>query len=386
MKIGIFGDSFLPIYDGVGRVMKAYAENLSHLGHEVYVISPKYMDTSNLSLGYEIISFNSHKLIKGLPYRIGSPNLDTKFKKKIKDIEFDIIHIHSPFCTGPLGLKIAKKRKIPCVGTFHTKFYDDVLSITHSRLLAKITARFTGNSYSKCTEVWAVSKGSAETLKNYGCKKEILVMPNGCEHRDLPDKELQDKVREKYNIKSGIFTALFVGRLNWNKGIRKCIDAVKILKDREKQIQFIIAGQGPHENEIKALIHKYNLDDNIHLIGFVSDREELDCLYSICDLFLLPSIYDNSPLVTKEAAMMKRCSLVIKNSSASEEIIDNENGLVSIDDDLSISNKIQEFMMLDKEKREKMEENAFRTIPVSWSKICKDVEQRYIKLVSEFDQ
>ena len=40
LRIGQFTDTFLPIVDGVGRVALAYAETLSHIGHEVTVSAP----------------------------------------------------------------------------------------------------------------------------------------------------------------------------------------------------------------------------------------------------------------------------------------------------------------------------------------------------------
>ena len=40
MKIGQFSDSFLPIVDGVGRVVYHYAMALSRKNEECYVIAP----------------------------------------------------------------------------------------------------------------------------------------------------------------------------------------------------------------------------------------------------------------------------------------------------------------------------------------------------------
>ena len=47
MKIAQCTDTFLPITDGVGRVVHAYATGLSSLGHEVTVISPKFYSRRN---------------------------------------------------------------------------------------------------------------------------------------------------------------------------------------------------------------------------------------------------------------------------------------------------------------------------------------------------
>ena len=40
LKIGEFTDSFIPIIDGVGRVVLAYCEHLGKRDNEVYAIAP----------------------------------------------------------------------------------------------------------------------------------------------------------------------------------------------------------------------------------------------------------------------------------------------------------------------------------------------------------
>lgn len=395
MKIGIFGESFLPIYDGVGRVMKAYAEELSKKGHEVYVITPQYDTGYKGNLGYEILDYTSIRFYSGLPYRIGFPRLDSHFKFAMKHLDLDIVHVHGPSFSGRLGLRIAKKNKIPIIGTFHTKFYDDILYITHSKLLARIGAKYTGKFYSKCTSTWAVSQGSAETLKSYGCKKDILVMPNGTDFRQLNENRLSE-VANKYNIQNTFFdtsenenikdkkfTLFFAGRLNWNKNIKRCLNATKILANQGIPVQFLLAGSGPHEKEVKDYIKKLEITDYVKMLGFVSDREELDCLYSLCDLFLFPSIYDNASLAIREAAMMKRPSLVIEGSCSAEKIIDMKNGLICKDTDQEVAQKLLTYYNLPLQDKKLIQSSAFLTIPEKWEDIVSEAEKIYFKLVEE---
>ena len=40
LRIGQFTDTFLPVVDGVGRVVQAYAETLTSMGHQVTVVAP----------------------------------------------------------------------------------------------------------------------------------------------------------------------------------------------------------------------------------------------------------------------------------------------------------------------------------------------------------
>ena len=41
-KIGQFTDTFLPVVDGMGRVVQAYSETLCKMGNQVTVVAPMY--------------------------------------------------------------------------------------------------------------------------------------------------------------------------------------------------------------------------------------------------------------------------------------------------------------------------------------------------------
>ena len=59
MKIGQFSDSFLPIVDGVGRVVYNYATALSRCGEECYVIAPMADTGYRGGYPFELVDFIS---------------------------------------------------------------------------------------------------------------------------------------------------------------------------------------------------------------------------------------------------------------------------------------------------------------------------------------
>ena len=78
MKIGQFSDTFLPIVDGVGRVVYNYAEQIALKGHESYVIAPLADTGYRGKFPFEIIDYIS-VVLPGLPqYKIGTPTTDTR--------------------------------------------------------------------------------------------------------------------------------------------------------------------------------------------------------------------------------------------------------------------------------------------------------------------
>ena len=55
LRIGQFSDTFLPVVDGVGRVVQAYAETLSAMGHQVTVVAPMYDTGSRGGFPFELL-------------------------------------------------------------------------------------------------------------------------------------------------------------------------------------------------------------------------------------------------------------------------------------------------------------------------------------------
>ncbi|MBQ0070884.1 MAG: glycosyltransferase [Spirochaetales bacterium] len=385
MKIGIFGESFLPIYDGVGRVMEAYARVLSSRGHEVYVMVPHYGEADLSNLPYKVIEYHSVRFTKKLPYRIGIALLDWKFRRQMKKLDLDIIHVHGPYFAGYCGEFYARRMKAPLVGTFHTKFYDDTYQLTKSKAIAYADSRRVGVFFSGLDEAWAVSQGAAETLKEYGCRPDnIVVMPNGTDRHELK-VDMLDAVAEKYVIRRDVPVFLFVGRINWEKNLKNILLSAYLLDQKGLDFQLVFVGTGPHDRAVKETAERLGLGHKFHMTGYVGDVDELGCLYNLASLFIFPSIYDTSALVLREAAAMHTPGLVVEGSCAAEVVTHMKNGLLVKDSPEDIAEKVAEYLALSEEERKAIEDEAFRTIPMQWDGPLMDmVEERYRNLIEKY--
>ncbi|MFA7672295.1 MAG: glycosyltransferase [Clostridia bacterium] len=379
MRIGEFTDSFLPVVDGVGRVVYSYAETLSRRGHECYVITPMTDMGFRGRYPFEVIDFYGISVPDTPQYKAGMPLWDMHYHERIKTVSFDIVHVHSPFMTGYEGIRIAKKLKVPVVGTFHSKYYDDFLQVMKFQQLASAGVKLVSDFYEKCDEVWAVSEGSAESLMSYGYKGDIKVMRNGTEIRK-PNKKYIDKVRTMYNL-SAVPVVLFVGQMNWKKNILCILQAVKILKTKGRLVKLILAGQGPHADEIIQKIEELDLSDRVEMTGHITDIQILDGLYGAADIFAFPSIYDNGPMVVREAAAMGTPSIVVKGSSAAEGIRHKENGFLCDNDPMDLEAVLSDVLFDHPGMAKEVGRNAQKTIPISWDEIIPDVEERYCDLI-----
>ena len=79
---------------------------------------------------------------------------------------------------------------------------------------------------------------------------------------------------------------LFVGQMNWKKNILKILEACSILKKEGIAFNLIMAGKGPHEDEIKDKVKKLGIEEDTYIVGHVLREDLLNGLYMLADLFV----------------------------------------------------------------------------------------------------
>ena len=383
MKIGQFSDSFIPVVDGVGRVVYNYCETIARKGHECYAIVPLDKFGYRGRYPFDIIDYYSTTLKIMPQYDVGLPTFDLHFKTRLDMTNLDIVHVHTPFIAGIEGIRYGREHKIPIIGTFHSKYYDDFLQITGSKYMAELGTDIIVSFYNHCDEVWAVSENSGDTLRSYGYEGPLKVIPNGMDVKQL-DPYLSEKAKEYFHIDDDP-CLLFVGQMNWKKNILKILEAASYLKKNGMKFNLILAGKGPHENEIKEKIKELGIEEDSYVVGHIQDEDLLYGLYQLAELFVFPSLYDNAPMVVREAANAGTPSIVVEGSSSAEIIKDKENGYYCQDDSQSIASVIEEALS-DPEAVKKIGENARRSIPVAWDEIIDLVLTEYAAMIAGKDQ
>jgi len=384
MKIttGQFNDSYFPIMDGVGMTAHNYARWLNEKYGKSMIIAPKGNDYED-HVPYKVYRFKSVLLPGMNPYRVGLPLIDIKFKKKIKMVEFDLVHAHCPFISGQLALNISKKLDIPFVTTFHTKYRDDFKKVINNDMIVNFLVNFTLDFYNAADLVLVPNKATGLTLEEYGFKGQYEIMPNGSD-MIVPEKLKLINYRKKglkmINAGTDEFVMLFVGQHRWEKNIRLIIDSLKQLKHKGKSFKMVFVGEGYAADDMKKLVRKYNLQDNVAFLGVMTDRAELQKVYAASDLFVFPSVYDNSPLVIQEAAAFGVPSVVVRGSSSAESILDGVNGFLVENEVADLTKKIMALMQ-NQHAIKAAGEGARKSIYHPWESIIDDVYYRYSELI-----
>jgi len=373
-----FNDSYFPIMDGVGMTAHNYAYwmNLKHGSSSL--VAPSVKDYKD-RVDYKVIRFKSVLLPGMNPYRVGLPMVDFKFKKKLSTNNFDILHAHCPFISGQLALKLSKKLDVPLVATFHTKYRDDFKKALTAEMFVDFMMVMTIDFYNSADVVWVPNHATGETLKEYGFKGEFDIMPNGTDFL-IPEKGKYLKYRhkglEEINASDDDFILLFVGQLRWEKNIRIIVDALKILKEKKVTFKMVFAGEGYAAKELKTMVRQHGLAEKVVFTGVITERAKMKHLFACADLFVFPSVYDNSPLVMQEAAAFDVPSIVIRNSSSAEVIVEDINGFLIDNSAASLAEKIRELKSNPKMIR-RAGEGARKSIYRHWESIVDEVNIKY---------
>jgi glycogen(starch) synthase len=118
------------------------------------------------------------------------------------------------------------------------------------------------------------------------------------------------RVRREAGIASAEMVLLSVGRIEHNKGFHVLSAALGALRDHAPRIaegtwRWVILGDGPFRHSLESSISRSGISKSVLMPGRVTERD-LHSWYEAADLFVHPSLYEGSSLVTLEAMAHRR--------------------------------------------------------------------------------
>jgi glycogen synthase len=149
-------------------------------------------------------------------------------------------------------------------------------------------------------------------------ERRVAVIPNGVDPNDLrPTGDLQALRGEFAGQQEKL--VLLVGRLVYEKGFQLALDALPSVIEQVGNVRFLVAGSGTHEAELKAQAQRLGLLEHGTFLGWIGD-DVLHSLYRICDLCVVPSIYEPFGLVALEA-MASGCPCIVADTGGLREVV-----------------------------------------------------------------
>ena len=337
MRIGIFTDSYKPYICGVTTSVEMLSEGLKELGHEVYIVCMKLnrKKRAGFTDDENVIRIGGIPLLKK-----GLKDFRLSFFKEIKvrtlyKYNFDLVHIHTEFSIGNLGLEYAKRKKVPFIYTAHTLWEDyfNFISMFLARYakkqlmwgLKKLIYRYT----SKASYTIVPSSKMKERLVEYGLDSNYKIVPTGIDISLFKEENINRKktaeLRQRLGLNDNDFCYLFLGRISNEKNIVMILKT--FLKLNISNTKLLIVGSGPALDELEEIVKENNAKDKVIFTGEVLWRD-VRYYYNIADCFLNASTSETQGLTYIEALSSSLPVIIRKDPVLKNIIKENVNGLL----------------------------------------------------------
>ncbi|MCC7570400.1 glycosyltransferase [Candidatus Micrarchaeota archaeon] len=330
MNIAFFTDTYLPNRDGVVTCLLNLKEQYEKEGHKVFVFTSGTKEDKKNNKDPSVYYHSSLKFPPYPDYKVAV--LPFFSVSKLRENKIDIIHSHALATMGVAAFVGAKKMKIPCVETFHTKVSQGTHYLTNNEKLQKmgedVVWKYLRWFSSQFDTVTCPSENTKEMLSVNGIKAEVY--PNSVDiHRFIPMSMASEERRkifllkqkeyvEKYKINKN--TMIFVSRIVKEKNIDLAIKSMPHILKQIEDARLIIGGRGPDEENLKKLVKELGVEKSVIFTGFIPS-EDLPMLYSTVSAFAFPSgMFETHGLVALEALACGLPVVGIKNSAVAEMI------------------------------------------------------------------
>ncbi len=411
MKILHIIPTYWPAYSRGGPIWSVHNINkwLVHKGVDVTVYTTDIDLEGKVSLNQEIILdgvkvfYFRHSFPRIWEYwRVGflpaflprhweySSDLHKVLQKNAK--KFDLVHITSIFLfASTLGVFYAKKFGKPSIISPRGNLMEPIDIKFIKGRFKKIYINFFERQALKNAD--AIHFTVEYEQKEYESHKfpalKKFIIPNGIDEDEFEnfkkDKNINLDFRKKHGMGEDEKIILFLGRLNWKKGLDTLIPAFKLVSEKISKARLVIAGndEGGYRNKIERLISNYNLEKKVCFTGVIKGEEKIE-VFKESDVFVLPSYSENFGMAVVEAMYFGLPVIVTKYVGVAPWIEKSKAGFVVSKDPESIAQAV--FKILEnKVSQKQMGENGKLVVRQNFiiSKIVNQWVEIYKELISK---
>lgn len=377
-----FIDSFFPLIDGVVAVLDNYARQMQKY-YNVVVCAPKHKNTEYDMKDYFVL-YSDSMFIKSQGYDLAFPQLDPIFQRYVSLLKIDLIHLQSPFNMGNFGLNLAKRRKVPCLITFHSQFKQNFYSAVKNDVISTWLTKILMVNYQKANLAITMNSFAKKVMREYGVTKHIEIVPNAT---NLKPKEFEPKIEKQilqtHGINTNIFNLIYVGRFVEVKNVYFILETIKELYKINKNFNFIFLGYGPEQGKMQKYCKENGLENIVKFTGKIDSLDEKAVIIKNSDLLFFPSVYDTDGIVKIECACYSVPTLCIENTGVSANMTNDVNGFICKNDKNEFVQKI-DFLTKNVDFVKKVGKNAKRDIYITWEDVCERLKKLYDKYLNSY--
>jgi len=296
MRAGFFTEVYHPVVNGIVASVDGLAGGLRALGHEVYCFAPHVP-------GYEernepVFRMPSLPLpTPAAPYRLTLPLVSRRNRHAIIN-RLDILHAHSPFVTGWMAVRYARRLRIPLVYTYHTQLEEYAHYVPFEAHTTRRAASTLTRSFANLADAVIVPTASMrEHLLQLGVTVRVEVIPSGIDLRRFGSGRRSARLRASFGLREDERLLVFVSRLAKEKNVELLLESVRLAA---VPVRLAIAGDGPERANLIARAAECGVSDRVQFLGAL-ERDALPDLYASADAFVFPSVTETQGLVLVEA-------------------------------------------------------------------------------------
>lgn len=324
MKILVLTWEFPPrIVGGIARHVAELYPELVKLGHEIHLVTVEFGQAPH----YEVV--------EGIQvHRVSVARSDDFFewvghmndsmgqhggKVILEEGPFDVIHAHD-WLVGDAAIALKYHFKTPLVATIHATEYG-----RHNGIFNDVQ-RYVHNKEKRLThEAWRVI-----VCTNYMRREVEQILATPWDKIDVvyngirPEKKQLDADFDRMGFRRRFATdsekiVYYVGRMTYEKGIAKLIQAAPIVLDKlEGQAKFVFIGGG-HTEHFKQQTKDLGIWQHCCFTGFMPDWD-LDRFQTIADCAVFPSLYEPFGIVALES-FAARVPVVVSDAGGFPEVV-----------------------------------------------------------------
>lgn len=333
MKILITTDLYTTDTNGVVTSVRNLSEELRKKGHEVKILT--LSETRH-----------SHKegdiyYIRSVPFAV-YPNVRMplayrhRYEKELIDWKPDVIHSQCEFFSFQFAKHISRKTGAPIVHTYHTLYEQYVTYVLPSKRLGKSMVRiFSRKRLKKVENVVAPTHKVEETLRGYGMKNDISVVPSGIkleQHKIRITEDERAAKRHELGISDDKTVLINLGRLGTEKNLEELMELFANACKTKDNLVFLIVGDGPAKESLENQAKELGVSDKVVFTGMVKPNE-VQMYYQLGDVFVSASTSETQGLTYIEAAANGLPLLCRQDKALDEVLVQGENGYEFTDED-----------------------------------------------------
>ena len=246
----------------------------------------------------------------------------------------DVVHLHTPFPTGWLGIRAARRLSLPVVATYHANVAGTARAYVRGPIrpvvgrLVDLIDRAEVAFYSRAHLVTAPSRWAADRLLQRGLRAPVAVVSNGVDlRRFTPHREGVPGGSTRCAGQTRPPTALYVGRLSTEKGVPELETVVRHVLSAHPSACFRIVGEGPWR---KRLLHRFEplvRAGRLRLDGYVA-WENMPQVYRDADVLVFPSAVETQGLAVLEAMASGLPVVGVRSGAVAELVEDGKSGFL----------------------------------------------------------